>query len=82
MKIYLKEVVYFEIDVKDGTDRSRITESFSQVISPQFEELLGKLKFDESDEKAFEKLTGNFVKLNLLSKNQFIKKTASDKKFL
>lgn len=72
MKIYIKETVYFEIDVKDGTDRSQISEQFSQVISPQFESLLSKLKFDKNDEKAFEQLTGNSVKLSIMSKRQFL----------
>lgn len=79
MKIFLKEVVYFEIEVSDGTDRQRISEAFSGQIRPQFENLLKSIKFDDSDRAALLKLTGTPAKIRLLSRNQFLKETATNR---
>ena len=77
MDVYIKETIYFKLSVEDGTNRSQVTESFHQVISPQFEQILSSIKFDKADEKAFRRLTGHPVKLKILSKNEFIKENQS-----
>lgn len=80
MKIYLKEVVYFEIDVSDGTNRNLVTDTFSREIRPQFEKILKTVRFDDSDRFAFAKLSGTPVKIGLLSRQQFLLQTRSEKK--
>jgi hypothetical protein len=77
MIIYLKETLYFRIDVQDGTDRKQVTEEFSNLIQPQFEQILSKIKFSKEDKKHFEALTGNTVDLSILSKRQFLESTGS-----
>lgn len=82
MKVYLKETVYFEVDVSDGSNRSLVTEMFSKEIRPQFENILKSIKFDDSDRFAFAKLSGTPVKIRLLSQRDFLLSTRSKKENL
>lgn len=76
MKVYLKEVVYFEVEVSDGTDRSVVTETLKSQIRPQFEKIIKKIKFDNSDRQAFLRITGTPVKIQLITQRQFVMNTA------
>lgn len=78
MKVILKHQFYFELEVKDGSDRNLIAQSFEKELRPQFDQLLSKIKFDDSDRASLYKLTGLDVKIRILSNDQFKKTVVKD----
>jgi hypothetical protein len=49
MKLFLKETVYFEISVPDGTDRALVTTEFRDKISPMFRQIVKTIRMDQED---------------------------------
>ena len=78
MKVILKHQFYFELEVQDGSDRNLIAQSFEKELRPQFDQLLSKIKFDDSDRASLYKLTGLDVKIRILSNDQFKKTVLKD----
>lgn len=58
MKLYLKSPVYFEIEVPNGTDRSRVTSCFHETLEKNFKRLIRNIRLEKKDLEALHELAG------------------------
>lgn len=80
MKLYLKSPVYFEIEVPDGTDRSRVTSLFHEELEKNFRRLIKTIRLSDEDLKAFRELFGP-VNIKVLTELQVLSKSSKGSKF-
>lgn len=76
MKLFLKEVVYFEITVPDGTNRETVTNVFRTDTEKAFKRLIKNIALDEADLRPYSKLLGDNVSIRLVTEREALNQTA------
>lgn len=70
MKLFLKESVYFEIQVPDGSDRAQITTEFRTNISPMFRQIVKSIVVDPEDVQFLETKFGKPCSIKVLTERE------------
>lgn len=70
MKLFLKETVYFEVFVPDGSDRALVTNNFRSHISPMFRDILKQIVIDPEDLEFLRREFGDPVNIKILTERE------------
>jgi len=70
MKMYLKESVYFEIVIPDGSDRNQVTTAFRNQVSPMFRDLVKNIVIEPDDLESLRRICGPSVSIRVLTERQ------------
>lgn len=74
MKMYLKETVYFEISIPDGSDRAEVTTQFREKISPMFRNILKQIVIDPEDIEILQNRFGFPADIKLMTEREALSK--------
>lgn len=80
MKLLLKEVVYFEVQTPDGSDRAEVTNVFRKDIEPLFKDLIHSIVIDKPELDCLRKVFGSPVSLRILTEREALRTTSSQQR--
>lgn len=70
MKIFLKQPIYFEITVPDGTDRQQVIRIADDRLKPALRALLKEIKMDEEDLIGFPGIPGDTLNVRIVTETE------------
>lgn len=80
MKLLLKEVVYFEVQTPDGSDRAEVTNVFRKDIEPLFKDLIHSIEIDKPELDSLKKAFGSPVSIRILTEREALSTTSSQQR--
>lgn len=76
MEISFKQELYIVVQFEDVADRAIITTAVREAIEPEFERIIKKIKLENSDKKAFKKLSGITADIRFVPKREYLEQVS------
>lgn len=74
MEMSFKQELYFVIQIDNKADRTIISRAVRDLLEPELEKLIEKIKLSKEDKKKFKDLTGHEADISLMPKRKYIEK--------
>lgn len=74
MEFLIKENIYFQIQIPDGTNRQLVSAEFRKEIVPMFRSIVKSIVIDPEDLTSIRKIAGNSADIRILTETEALKR--------
>lgn len=76
MRMSFKYEMYFVIEFENSSDKELVSRGVRDVLEPEFDKLIKKIKLSKTDKENFKKLSGINPEIRIVPKREYLEQIA------